>query len=99
MTTMAPEDMNQCAMDCSTYCSVLPVNSGREASACEKQADRPIFRRVAAGNMLTKPAGTTAAGLVHCTGADWCGGRCRQMQSAPAGPSAQGARRDRPNVR
>ena len=39
--------MIQCAMDCSTYCRVLLVNSDRSGSACEKQADRPIFKRLA----------------------------------------------------
>src|SRR3954464_15060944 len=37
--------MSQCAIDCSTYCSVLLLKSERAGSACEKQAERPIFSR------------------------------------------------------
>ncbi len=62
ITTMAPLDMIQCAMDCSTYCRVLPVNSGRAGSACEKQADKPI--RVGAWQVATWQQAEQGDGLV-----------------------------------
>ena len=37
ITTIAPADISQCAIDCSTYCSVLFVNKERAGSAWEKQ--------------------------------------------------------------
>jgi hypothetical protein len=37
--------MTQCAIDCSTYCSVLPVKIGRAGSAWKKQALMPILSR------------------------------------------------------
>ncbi|MCY1226721.1 hypothetical protein D9M72_389670 [compost metagenome] len=49
ITTIAPADMSQWAIDCSTYCSVLFVKSERAGSACEKQADKPILSRAATG--------------------------------------------------
>ena len=65
ITTIAPEDMIQCAIDCSTYCRVLPVNSGRLGSAWEKQADSPILRRrEAGGDMATGTAGMAMLGFV-----------------------------------
>jgi len=57
ITTIAPADMIQCAIDCSTYCSVLLVNSERAGSACEKQADSPILSRWAAGNAEARRVG------------------------------------------
>jgi hypothetical protein len=44
-TASAPLDMTQWAIDCSTYCSVLPVKISRCWSAWKKQALMPILRR------------------------------------------------------
>ena len=69
-------------MDCSTYCSVLPLNIERVGSACEKQAERPILRRLAVvcmdisvtnqvglhGPHTYKPYGNSGAGGLQMTG-------------------------------
>src|SRR4030095_12198773 len=60
MTASAPVDMTQCAIDCSTYCRVLPVNNGRAGSACMKQAEMPIFRRAVVFIASARPAARRA---------------------------------------
>ena len=74
ITASAPVDITQWAIDCSTYCSVLPVNRGRAGSACMKQAEMPIFRRdalsiagsyIASSNSRSKSAAVQGRGLVR----------------------------------
>src|SRR5664279_2409012 len=45
MTASAPVDITQCAIDCSTYCSVLPLKMSRGTSAWKKQAEMPTLMR------------------------------------------------------
>ena len=70
ITASTPLDITQCAIVCSTYCSVLPVKIGRVGSAWKKRrrdADLDAIARlhhIAAANSRSKSAAVHGRGLV-----------------------------------
>ena len=91
--------MTQCATDCSTYCSVLPVNTGRAGSAWKKHAEiadlQPLAGKSAARPWSQRLREQALEVGGACRGAGWSGGRCRP---SPPRPGAARARRFTPTA-
>src|SRR3990172_5051648 len=44
MNTRVSAVISQCAIDCSRYCSFLPLKPSADGTLCRKRGDRPILR-------------------------------------------------------
>ncbi len=72
-TASAPADCTQCTIDCSTYCSVLPVKIGRCGSAWKKHAEMPMRGRslIRDGNQSACSKKRVKSARVHGRGLVW----------------------------